>query len=99
MLSSYLAMQNAMMAQNMATARMMHASDVMRNSISFGNSQPLTDPSKISFAAQSDSLELQNKADETKVSVFKKIIDAIKAKLGKDIERSTPKYGGVDTKA
>ncbi len=103
MLSSYLTMQNAMMAQNMAQTRMMAASDKMRSSISFGASQPIgggPDSLDVSFGAvQSDALELQTKADETKVSVFKKIAEAIEKKLGKDIQRSTPKYGGVDIKA
>lgn len=101
MLSSYLTMQNAMMAQNNAQARMISASDRMMSSVNFGASQPLQTQGTIpSFsAAQADSFELQNKADETKVSVFKKIAEAIEAKLGKDIKRSTPKYGGVDIQA
>ena len=87
MLSSYLTMQNAMMAQNNAQARMISASDRMMSSVNFGASQPLQTQGTIpSFsAAQADSFELQNKADETK--------------LGKDIKRSTPKYGGVDVQA
>jgi len=92
-----------MMSQNMATAQMMSASDNMRSAVSFGASQPISgapDALNVSFAAvQGDRFELQNKANETKVSVLQKLIDAIQAKLGKDIGRSTPKYGGVDIKA
>lgn len=91
MLTSYLAMQNAVLAQNMATSRMMQTSGSMLSSVSFGNSQPL----RPSFAQANDA-ELQTKADETKVSFFQKIIDAIQKKLGKDIKNSTPKYAGVN---
>ncbi len=91
MLTSYLAMQNAILAQNIATSRMMQNADNMIKSASFGNSLPL----RPSFA-QANEAELQTKADETKVSVLQKIIDAIKKKLGKDIEKSTPKYSGVN---
>lgn len=95
MISSYLAMQNAILAQNAASTQMVQASNRMLSSVSFGNSQPL----KPSFAASSDSLELETKANETKVSFLKKLIDALNKKLGKDVEKSTPKYSGVDYKA
>lgn len=91
MLTSYLAMQNAILAQNVATSRMMQNADNMMASVSFGNSLPL----RPSFA-QANEAELQTKADETKVSILQKIIDAIQKKLGKDIEKSTPKYAGVN---
>ena len=92
MLTSYLAMQNAILAQNMATSRMMQNADNMMASVSFGNSLPL----RPSFA-QANEAELQIKTDETKVSVLQKIIDeAIQKKLGKDIEKSTPKYAGIN---
>ena len=91
MLTSYLAMQNAILAQNMATSRMMQNADNMMASVSFGNSLPL----RPSFA-QANEAELQTKADETKVSILQKIIDALQKKLGKDIEKSTPKYAGVN---
>ncbi len=94
MISSYLAMQNAILARNVATSQMVQNSAHMMSSISFGNSQPL----KPSFA-QADKFELQNKANETKVSVLAKFIEAMEKALGKNIERSTPKYGGVDYKA
>lgn len=94
MISSYIAMTNAIMAQNAATASLMQSSDQMLSSIAFGNSLPL----KPSFSS-SDKLELQNKANETKISILQKIIEAIKAKLNKDIEKSTPKYSGVNYKA
>ena len=91
MLTSYLSMQNAILAQNMATSRMVQNSNNMMNTINFGNSLPL----RPSFA-QANEAELQTKADETKVSILQKIIDAIQKKLGKDIEKSTPKYAGVN---
>ena len=91
MLSSYLAMQNAILAQNIATSRMIQNADNMMKSVSFGNSLPL----RPSFA-QANEAELQIKTDETKVSVLQKIIDAIQKKLGKDIEKSTPKYAGIN---
>ena len=94
MISSYLAMQNAILARNVATSQMVCNSANMMSSLSFGNSQPL----KPSFA-QADRFELQNKANETKVSFLAKYIEAIEKALGKNIERSTPKYGGVDYKA
>ncbi len=95
MLTSYLAMQNAVLANNMAVSGINQASAGMLSTVSFGSSQPL----RPSFTAQSYNNELQMKANETKVSVLKKLIDSIKAKLGKDIERSTPKYAGLDYKA
>lgn len=94
MITSYLAMQNAILARNMAASRMMQNTNVMASPVSFGNSQPL----RPSFM-QSTSDELQMKSDETKVSVLQRIIDAINKKLGKDVEKSTPKYAGVDYKA
>lgn len=94
MITSYLAMQNAILARNMATTRMMQTSNRMLNSVNFGNSQPLCP----SFT-QSTSEELQMKSDETKVTVLQKLIEAINKKLGKDIAKSTPKYAGVDYKA
>ncbi len=95
MLTSYLAMQNAIAANNMAQSRMMQSSSNMLSSVSFGDSQPL----RPSFAAATSADELQTKADETKVTVLQKLMDALEQKLGKDIERSTPKYGGLDYKA
>lgn len=94
MITSYLAMQNAILSRNIATSRMMQASLIMASPVSFGASQPL----RPSFA-QSNANELQMKADETKVSFLQKLIDAINKKLGKDIAKSTPKYAGVDYKA
>ncbi len=95
MILSYLTMQNAIMAQNTAQAQMISASDRMLSStVTFGNSQPL----KPSFA-QADKLELQNKTNETKISVLQKIINAIREKLTKEIKDSTPKYAGVNYKA
>ena len=67
MISSYLAMQNAILARNVATSQMVCNSANMMSSLSFGNSQPL----KPSFA-QADRFELQNKANETKVSFLAK---------------------------
>ena len=91
MLTSYLAMQNAILARNMATSRMMNVSQSLIPSVSFGASQPL----RPSFA-QANHSELQMKADETRISVLQKLIEAIEKKLGKDIEKSTPKYSGVN---
>lgn len=93
MISSYLAMQNAILSQNIATSRLVSNSNRMLSAASFGNCQPL----KPSFCA--DTLEIQNKTNETQISVFKKIYDAITEKLGKLIKKSTPKYSGVDYKA
>ena len=53
MISSYLAMQNAILARNVATSQMVRNSANMISSLSFGNSQPL----KPSFA-QADRLKL-----------------------------------------
>ena len=92
MISSYMAIQNAILSRNIATSQMVQNSSRML--ASFGNSQPL----RPSFA-QADSFELQNKANETKVTVLDKFLDAIEKKLAKDIDRSTPKYSGVCYKA
>ena len=95
MLSSYLYLQNSIAAMNTAQLSMVQNSDRMLNSISFGNSQPL----EPAFKQNSDTLELQNKANETKVTVLQKLIEAMDEKLGKDIKKSTPKYAGLDCKA
>ena len=49
--------------------------------------------------AQADSFELQNKVNETKVTVWNKILEAMEKKMSKDVDRSTPKYAGVCYKA
>ena len=92
MISSYMAIQNAILSRNIATSQMVQNSNKML--ASFGNSQPL----RPSFA-QADSFELQNKANETKVTVWNKILEAMEKKIAKDVDRSTPKYGGVCYKA
>ena len=92
MISTYAAMQNAILAQNVATSRMVANSSRM---MSFGASQPLSP----NFGANADSLEIQNKKDETKVTVFQKLAEALEKALGKKIKDSTPKYGGLDVKA
>ena len=94
MITSYGAMQNAILARNIATSQMVQNSSQMLSAVSFGNSQPL----RPSFA-QADCFELQNKANETKISVLNKLIEALEKKLAGDIKRSTPKYGGVDYQA
>lgn len=92
MMTLSLAMQNAILGQNMAQSRMMGASNAMLSTV--GYSQPL----RPSFG-QADTFELQNKADETRISVYQKMMDSIEKALGKSIARSTPKYGGIDYKA
>ncbi len=94
MITQYMAMQNAILAQNMTAARMMQSSNAMLSTVGFGNSQPL----RPSFA-QADTFELQQKSDETKYMVLQRMIDAIEKSIGKSIARSTPKYGGLDVKA
>ncbi len=94
MISTYLAMQNAILARNMAVSRMMQNSGLMLSGLSFGNSQPL----QPSFAG-ADIFELQNKADETKITVYKKLEEELSKALKWHINNSTPKFGGVDYKA
>ena len=86
-------MQNAILARNIAQSQMIQSSNKMLASLSFGNSQPL----RPSFA-QSDMLELSNKANETKISVLSKLIDAYEKALGKKIKSSAPKYSGLNYK-
>ncbi len=94
MIAQSMAIQNAILAQNMTAARMMQSSDAMLSTVGFGNSQPL----RPSFA-QADVFELQQKSDETKMTVLQKMMTALEESLGKKIARSTPKYGGLDIKA
>ena len=94
MMTLNLAMQNAILAQNMAASRMMGASNAMLSTVGYGNSQPL----RPSFG-NADSLELQNKADETKVSVLQRMMESLEKGIAKSIKRSTPNYGGLDYKA
>lgn len=76
---------------------MFEASDRMLNAatnVNFGNSQPLK-PSFSSLAAD----ELIIKANETRVTVFNKLINALTKKTGEDIKKSAPKYAGLNYKA
>ncbi|MBQ9245232.1 hypothetical protein IJ182_03085 [bacterium] len=98
MISPYMAIQNAMMAQNATTAKMMGASDAMLSTVAFGNSQPLR-PSFGSTVAASDTFELQNKADETRYTALEKLMVSLEKGIAKSIKRSTPKFGGLDYKA
>lgn len=82
---------NAIQTINMAQAGMVNNAAA----INFGMSQPL----KPAFAQSADVFELQNKANETKMSVAQRLLQAIEEALGKNIARSTPKYGGLDYKA
>ena len=75
MISTYLAMQNAILARNMT--------------ISNDNK----------YVAGADIFELQNKADETKITVYKKLEEELSKALKWHINNSTPKFGGVDYKA
>ncbi len=92
MIAPLIAMQtNAIQTMNMAQAGMVSNAVA----ISFGTSQPL----KPAFAQSADVFELQNKANETKMSVAQRLLQAIEEALGKNIAKSTPKYGGLDYKA
>jgi hypothetical protein len=94
MISSYLTMQNAILARNMATSNMMQVSKNMLSSASFGNSQPL----RPAFAQYTNN-ELQAKSDETKISILQKIINSVQQKFGKEVKKSTPNYSGVNVLA
>ena len=92
MIAPLLAMQyNSISTINSAQAAMMSNA----SAISFGASQPL----RPSFGLNADVFELQNKANETKVSVAQSMYEAIQKAIAKNIARSTPNYGGVDYKA
>lgn len=96
LISSCLAMQNAIMANEVATIGMMNASDRLMNSaLSAGNSQPL----RPAFSSSRLNDELIIKANETKVTVLKKLIEALNKKTAKDIKNSVPKFSGLDYKA
>ena len=84
-------MQNSISAQNLAQTRMMQNMDA----ISFCASQPL----RPSFILAADTLELQNKANETRLTVAQQSAKAMEEALAKNIKRSTPKYAGLDYKA
>lgn len=91
MIAPLLSMQSmALNNINMAQANMMNAS-----AINFRASQPL----RPSFTQASDTFEMQTRANETKVTVAQKLLEAYEKALGKNIERSTPKFGGLDYKA
>lgn len=92
MIAPLLAMQyNSISTINSAQAAMMNNA----SAISFGASQPL----RPTFGLSADVFELQNKANETKISVAQRLHDAVQKALAKNIARSTPNYGGVDYKA
>ena len=92
MIAPLLAMQyNSISTINSAQATMMNNA----SAISFGASQPL----RPTFGLSADVFELQNKANETKISVAQRLHDAVQKALAKNIARSTPNYGGVDYKA
>ena len=92
MITSLMFMQNAILSRNNAQAEMFSNSDRMLSSISFGNSQPL----RPSFSG--DTLELRNKLLETKITREKKLIESIEKAIAQKINRSTPKYSGLDSK-
>ena len=94
MISNYLAIQNAILAQNVATSQMMANSNKMLSSIAFGNSQPL-----MPLFRGENSLELQNKTEETRISVLQKLIDSLNKALKRNVDKSTPKFAGLDYKA
>lgn len=88
--------QNSISASNMATSQMMLNSNAMLSAISFGNSQPL----KPSFSsASADVFELQNKANETKLTASQSLYESLVQAIAKNVQRSTPKYGGLNLKA
>ena len=92
MIAPLLAMQyNSISTINSAQAAMMNNA----SAISFGASQPL----RPSFGLNADVFELQKSTNETKISVAQRLHDAIQKALAKNIERTTPNYGGVDYKA
>ncbi len=92
MIAPLLAMQyNSISTINSAQAAMMNNA----SAISFGASQPL----RPTFGLSADVFELQNKANETKISVAQRLHEAVQKALAKNIARSTPNYGGVDYKA
>ena len=92
MIAPLLAMQyNSISTINSAQAAMMSNA----SAISFGASQPL----RPTFGLSADVFELQNKANETKISVAQRLHEAVQKALAKNIARSTPNYGGVDYKA
>ncbi len=93
MISTYFAMQNALIGQNIAASKMMGASNAMLSSIGSG-----CQPIKPSFGG-ADTFELQTKANETKYTVLQKTMEALEKSLGKKIARSTPKFGGLDIQA
>lgn len=97
MIAPFVAMQqNAIATNNMATAQMMMGADAMLSGVSFGNSQPL----KPSFSAISaDVFELQNQANATKIAASNSLYDSLVQAIAKSIQRSTPKYGGLNLKA
>ena len=92
MIAPLLAMQyNAISNINSAQASMMNNASAM----SFAASQPL----RPSFGLNADVFELQNKANETQVSVSQRLLESIEKAIAKNIARSTPNYGGIDYKA
>ena len=100
MLTSYLAMQSAIINRNIATMNLVKASDEMLNSaVSFGNSQPLKPSFSAELANHDLKQELSIKANETKLTVSQKLIQALEKALARDIEKSTPNYAGLDYKA
>lgn len=97
MIAPLIAQQQSLLAtNNMAVAQMMMGSNAVLSNVSFGNSQPI----RPSFSALSaDVFELQNKANETKIAASNSLYDSIVKAIAKNIQRSTPKYGGLNTKA
>ncbi len=92
MISTYLAMQNAISAQNVAQSSLIGSTTAMFSTTAFGNSQPL----RPQFGSGADVFELQNKGLETRVSALQSLINSIEKSIAKSIGRSTPKYAGVN---
>ena len=92
MITALMYMQNAILTRNNAAAEMLANNDRMLSPVSFGNSQPL----RPSFTG--DSFELRNKLLETKITRANKLMESMEKAIAKKINKSAPKYSGLDSK-
>lgn len=89
MITTFIAMQNAINSRNNAILQMYVNTNRSMRSLSFGQQAQML---------QMDTFELQNHKNAAKISFLNKWLEALNDQLKSSIERSVPKYSGISTK-
>jgi len=89
MITTFIAMQNAISERNNAMMQMYANTNQSINALSFGRN------AQIMHAYSEDIFEMQNKVNETKVSILNRWLDSLNEQIKKSIDRSIPQYAGL----